>query len=141
VRVRSFLFGGVKANSRLFDLGLLPLRVFAGLALLLAHGLAKVPPSDSFIAGVAQMGFPSPTAFAWAAAASEVVGGALLAIGLLTRPSAFFILCTMLTAGVLRHANDPFAGKEKAFLFAATAFLFLCVGAGRYSADARLVRR
>jgi putative oxidoreductase len=135
------LFGGARGNSSAFDLGLLPLRVYAGLALALAHGLGKLPPSPRFVDTVAGFGLPYPGVFAWAAGASEFLGGLLLAAGLLTRPSAFFILCTMLVAGVLQHANDPFSQKEKAFLFAGTAFLFLCVGAGRYSLDARMVKR
>jgi putative oxidoreductase len=139
--MRSLLFGGVKGNSRAFDLGLLPLRVCAGLALALTHGLEKVPPTPQFVAHVGELGFPVPIVFALAAAVAEVGGGLLLALGLLTRPSAFLILCTMLVAFFLEHARDPFAAKEKAFLFGNIAFLFLCLGAGRYSLDARFVKR
>lgn len=139
--MRALLFGGVKGSSRLFDLGVLPLRVFAGVALAIAHGLGKVPPSPQFVDNVGGFGFPVPTVFAWAATAAEVGGGLLLAVGLLTRPSAFLILCTMAVAAFLEHARDPFAAKEKAFLFGHIAFLFLCVGAGRYSLDARFVKR
>lgn len=139
--MRSVLFGGVRSSSVLFELGLTPLRVFAGLALCLAHGIAKFPPSTGFIARVEGFGFPTPMLFAWAATGAEIVGGLLLAIGLLTRPSALLILCTMTTAVVFQHANDPFAGKEKALLFGAVAFAFLCVGGGRWSLDARMSRR
>ena len=47
----------------------------------------------------------------------------------------------MTTAVVFQHANDPFAGKEKALLFGFTALAFLCVGAGRWSLDARMSKR
>lgn len=139
--MRSLLFGGVRSSSVLFELGLTPLRVFAGLALCLGHGLGKFPVSAAFVARVDGFGFPMPMLFAWAAAATEIVGGLLLAIGLLTRPSAFFIICTMTTAVVLQHANDPFSGKEKALLFGFIALAFLCLGGGRWSIDARLSKR
>src|SRR5690606_20450805 len=135
------LFGGVRSSSVLFEIGLTPLRVFAGLALCLAHGLEKFPPSPAFVARVEGFGFPHPAVFAGAAAGAEIIGGVLLAVGLLTRPAAFFILCTMATAAIFEHATDPFALKERAFLYGATAFAFLCLGGGRWSVDARFSRR
>ena len=128
-------------NAPLTDAGLLVLRVFAGLALALGHGLGKLPPSPGFIEGVGQMGFPLPALFAWAAAIAEFVGGLLLAAGLLTRPASLLIFFTMATAAFIRHAPDPFSGKEKALLFLFVALLFLLAGAGRYSLDALLSRR
>lgn len=125
----------------LFELGITPLRVFAGLALCLGHGLGKFPVSTAFVTRVDGFGFPMPMLFAWAATATEIVGGLLLAFGLLTRPSAFFIVCTMATAVVFQHANDPFSGKEKALLFGFIALAFLCLGGGRWSLDARLSKR
>lgn len=139
--MRSLLFGGMRSGSVLFEIGITPLRLFAGLALCLGHGLAKFPPSAAFVSRVDAFGFPMPVLFAWAAAGAEIVGGILLAIGLLTRPASLFILCTMTTAVVFQHANDPFAGKEKAMLFGFVAFAFLWIGAGRWSVDARLSRR
>lgn len=137
VTLRSFLLGNT-TNSRSTDLGLLLLRVFTGLALALAHGRGKFPPSERFIDGVARMGFPLPEVFAWGAAGSELIGGTLLALGLLTRPSAALIAFTMGTAAFIRHAPDPFSGKEKALLFGLVALLFVLAGAGRYSIDALL---
>ena len=139
--MRSLLFGGVKSGSRLFDIGVLPVRVSAGVALALAHGLVKLPPPPQFVEHVASFGFPAPGLFAWASAFAEVGGGLLLALGLLTRPAAFLILCNMTVAFFFAHAQDPFAAKEKALLFGNIAFLFLCVGAGRFSLDARFGKR
>lgn len=139
--MRRLLFGGVPSRSWLFELGITPLRVVAGLSLSLGHGLGKWPPSERFVASVAGFGFPVPELLAWAAAVAELVGGLLLAVGLLTRPSALMILCTMTVALLFQHADDPFAVKEKALLFGAIATAFLCLGAGRWSLDARLVKR
>jgi len=117
------------------DVGLLGMRLFAGLSLAFAHGLGKVPPSERFIAGVGELGFPAPALFAWAAAGSELLGGLLLAAGLFTRPASAMILMTMLVAGVGRHAEDAFKDKEKAFLYAAIALACLGLGAGRLGLD------
>jgi len=113
---RRWLFGGSVPSSWLADLGLTMLRVGAGLALALAHGRAKMPPSDRFIDGVESMGFPLPELFAWAVALSEFLGGLLLTIGLATRPAALFILATMGVAFFIRHGSDPFRDKELAFV-------------------------
>lgn len=122
------------------DLGLFSLRVFAGSALALAHGIGKLPPSAGFVGGVEGMGFPAPTLFAWAAALAESVGGLLMAIGLLTRPAAFFVLVNMLVASFLMQAGDPFLERELALLYAAVAFLYMLAGPGRISVDALLAR-
>jgi len=122
-------------------LGLLVLRLTAGLALALNHGLGKLPPSDGFIQGVGSMGFPLPLLFAWAAALSESLGGLLLAAGLFARPAAAAILGTMTTAVLIAHAGDPLAKREPALIYAAIALLVLLAGPGRYALDTLLAKR
>lgn len=117
------------------ELTITALRVFVGLALALAHGLGKLPPSDRFLGTVRGMDFPAPELFAWAAGLSEFVGGLLLALGLLTRPAALAIACTMAVAGFVRHASDPFGDKELSFTFLCVALVFLARGGGRWSLD------
>ena len=141
MRMREVLFGGAGAASPAADFGLLLLRLFAGVALALAHGLGKLPPTERFVAGVEEMGFPAPLLFSWLAGLAEFGGGLLVAAGLLTRPAAFFILVTMLVAAFIRQAGDPFAEIEKALLFGAIALFLLFAGAGRYSLDAMLRKR
>ena len=123
------------------DLGRALLRIFAGLALAFGHGLGKIPPSEGFIGGVTELGFPIAVFFAWASGLTEFVGGLLLAAGLFTRPASLLITINMAVAGFLRHADDPFSGKEKALLFLAVAVMYLLAGAGRYSLDALIRRR
>lgn len=140
MKIGQLLFGGAAIKGGAANLGLLVLRATCGLSLALAHGVGKVPPGERFVTGVAEMGFPAPVLFAWAAGLSELAGGLLLAVGLATRPASFFVLVTMLVAFLVRHAADPFANKEKAILYAGVAFLFLLVGGGKASLD-QLVRR
>ena len=136
--MKDLLFGGARLNSLAGDVGLLILRVFAGLSLAAAHGLGKLPPSPEFMSGVERLGFPGEAA--WLSGVVEVFGGLALAAGLATRPVAFLIACNVSVAGFLRHAPDPYGRKELAFLFLAVAIMFMLVGAGRFSLD-RVIRR
>lgn len=124
------------SDDRLRAAGLLALRLFAGPALALGHGIGKLPPTERFVAGVAEMGFPFPTLFSWAAGFAETLGGLLLLLGLFTRPAAFFILCVMCVATFIRQAGDPFAERELSMLYGAVAVLYLLAGPGRWSIDA-----
>lgn len=138
--IRDFLFGS-GATSRATDWGLLILRVGVGLALAFAHGLGKLPPSERFIEGVAEMGFVLPVVFAWAAALSEFVGGLLVALGLLTRPAAIFAGFTMAVAFFVRHGGEAFGSREKPFLFLVAFVALAVMGAGRYAVDGWMRQR
>ena len=88
-----------------------------------------------FTEGVAAMGFPAPEAFAWMAALSELVGGVLVALGLGTRVSAFFVAFTMVVAAFVQHAADPFAKKELAVLFLVGFSALILTGGGQFALD------
>ncbi|MEM1117396.1 MAG: DoxX family protein [Bacteroidota bacterium] len=135
------LLVGSGDTSTTTDLGLLILRLGIGLPMAFAHGTGKVPPSAGFIEATAGMGFPLPVLFAWAAGLSELVGGLLIAAGLATRPSAFFLAITMAVAFFVRHGNDPFADGELAFVYLVGALGLMVTGAGKYSIDAVFRRR
>ena len=136
--MKDLIFGGAKFNSIVGDAGLLVLRVFAGLSLAFAHGMAKLPPAPAFMAGVEGMGLPGWTA--WLSGFAETFGGFALAAGLATRAAALFIAINLSVAGFLRHANDPYQIKELALLFLSVAVMFICVGGGRFALD-RLIRK
>lgn len=129
---------GSEVNPRLTDIGLLILRVFSGLALALAHGWGKIPPSPGFVGMIGGMGMPAPELFAWLAAIAEFGGGLLIAVGLLTRPAALLVAGQFMFVVLLAHAGDPFGDRELPLFFLVTAPLFLLSGAGRYSVDAAL---
>lgn len=134
--IKKVIFGGDSDGSPATSLGLGLLRIFVGLSLAFAHGRGKLPPSEDFIKGVGSMGFPLPVFFAWSAALSEFAGGILLALGLATRLSAFFICFTMVVALTQVHFSDPFGKQEMAFLYLFVSLLFLLRGAGGFSVDA-----
>ena len=133
--LKKLLFGGESGLSVPANLGLTLLRIFTGVSLMMAHGVGKIPPSDGLINRAGEMGFPVPIVFAWAAALSEFVGGAFLALGFLTRVSSFLIVCTMLTALIGVHRADPFQKQELAFLYFFIALAFMLKGAGDWSID------
>ena len=133
--IRKLAFGGMSPPSWLADLSLTLLRVGAGVAMALAHGWGKVPPTERFVGVVEGLGFPLPLLFAWAAGLAELIGGFLLAIGLLTRPAAFSLVLTMAVAFFLRHGADPFQAKELSFLYGLVFVVFAIIGSGRFGID------
>lgn len=81
----------------------------------------------------------------WIGAVIELVGGALIAVGLFARPAAFLSSGTMAVAyiqfhwkGALDERFWPMVNKGELALVYALLFLHIaCVGAGPYSLDAR----
>lgn len=132
--MKKLLFAGTE-NTLTTDISLALFRVFAGLSLAFAHGIKKIPPSDGFIEHTGDLGFPLPEFFAYAAGVSEFAGALLLALGLFTRPAAFFVAMTMFVAGFINHAGDPFGNAEKAYLYFAIAVIYLIIGSGKFSLD------
>jgi putative oxidoreductase len=129
------LFSGARIDSAFASLGLALIRIATGAGMALGHGIAKIPVEEGFVTGVEKLGFPAPVVFAWVAALSELVGGALLALGLLTRPAALAVAFTMGVAFFLVHADDPFKVKEMAFLYGTAALAFVFIGSGRLGLD------
>lgn len=123
------------------DLGLLVLRLWFGLVMAIAHGIPKFGKLEKFAAGLADKGYPAPELMALLATLAETVGGAFLAIGLLTRPSALTMVITMAVAAFVQHAADPFQKVEFALAYGVAALALLISGPGRFSVDALIARR
>jgi putative oxidoreductase len=113
------------------------LRIIAGL-MIIEHGMGKL------------FGFPALPAYAniqplsllGAAGVIELVGGALLIIGLFTRPAAFILSGEMAVAYFMAHASKGFYpllnGGTLAIMYC-FAFLYLATaGAGPWSVDAAM---
>lgn len=128
-------------NTSYDDLALTLLRVFIGLTMAFSHGLGKLPPPEMLVEGVRGLGFPMPEFFAWCAGLAEFAGGILLALGLLTRPAAAFVVFTMAVAAFGVHGADPFIKKEMSLLYLFASLFFVIHGAGRWSVDHKITSK
>jgi putative oxidoreductase len=116
------------------------LRIMSGL-LFCAHGTQKFlsfPPGE--MAGVG-WAFAGPGHFA---GVIELVTGALIALGLFTRPAAFLASGTMAVAYFMAHASQNFwpvnNGGDAAILYCFVFLYLVFAGAGSLSLDSRLRR-
>lgn len=112
------------------------LRIITGL-LFIEHGTMKLfnfPPSDMFAGGIELVSLTG------LAAILELVGGALIVLGLFTRPVAFILSGEMAVAYFMAHAPSSFFptinGGESAILFCFIFLYLACAGAGPWSVDA-----
>ncbi len=116
------------------------LRIMTGL-LFLAHGTQKFL---GFPAGeYAMSGWTFANAGAYAGVI-ELVAGALVAIGLFTRPAAFLASGTMAFAYFMGHASQGLwpvnNGGDAAILYCFAFLYFVFAGAGPFSIDGALRR-
>ncbi|OGX24171.1 MAG: hypothetical protein A2787_03550 [Omnitrophica WOR_2 bacterium RIFCSPHIGHO2_01_FULL_48_9] len=127
------------SSGTLLHLGLLWLRILMG-AGIAYHGYGKVFGGHitMLTEGVTKMGLPFPEIMAWAAALSEFLGGICIALGLFTRPAAFFIFITMSVAAFVVHKADPLNIKELALAYWTMAGLLILTGGGKFSIEAIL---
>ena len=121
---------------------LLLLRLIVGAAFI-AHGLPKIADVAAFARGL-----EVPVWLAGVAAYTEVVGGGLLILGLLTPLAALFIGVEMVVALLKVHlpAGHPFVDPrgpsfELAAVYLVVMIAFLLAGPGALSVDAWLVRQ
>jgi len=110
-------------------------RIITGL-LFMEHGMSKLlgfPPGPS----------PSIFALTWFAGVIELVGGALVALGLFTRVAAFIMSGEMAFAYFMSHAPRGFFpmlnGGDAAVLYCFIFLYFAVAGGGDWSLD-RLIR-
>lgn len=127
------------------DLGFLLIRVVAGLTFF-AHGAQKAfgwwggPGFEKWTAAMDRMGL-RPTRF-WAAVtvAAEVVGGLLLAVGLLTPIAAPFLIAQAIYIVFRAHWKGGFFNANRGFEFPlqllTAAVAFTIAGPGALSLDA-----
>lgn len=126
------------------DAGLLVLRVVVGL-LLMGHGLQKLFGwfGGGGLTGTAwffrSRGYRPPRLMAGLAGGAQLVGGAALAVGLMTPLAAAIVIGTMLNAAVMHRRNGLWAvdnGYEYPLVIAAVAISLGFTGAGAVSLDA-----
>lgn len=131
----NFLRLGFLSNP---ELGLLILRVWLGLTMMINHGIPKMMHFKE-----SMKDFPDPlgvgmnvslglTVFA------EVLCSALLVVGFLTRPAALVLSIAMGTAFLIVHKASlavQTGSGELAFMYLAGYVALLFAGPGRYSID------
>ena len=126
-----------KLNNHRTD-ALSALRIMTGL-LFLAHGTQKLL-SFPAAPGWEIAAFSLP----WIAGVLELFGGALIVVGLFTRPVAFVLSGLMAAAYFMAHASSSFYpllnGGELAVLYCFIFLYFVFSGAGRWSLDAKMGR-
>jgi len=135
----------VSSNGLLIDLAVLLGRVAIGVCFVI-HGLGKLGVVGTgnlhgFSEWLRELGVPMPAVQARMAMLSEIIGGSMLALGILTRPAAVLLIFTMLVAGRIGHrgagyliTNDP-PGAEYTINLAIICAVFVLLGPGRISLD------
>ena len=115
------------------------LRIITGL-MIIEHGMAKI------------IGFPvypayanvKPMSLIGAAGFIELIGGALLILGLLTQPVAFILAGEMAFAYLIAHSPKSFYpmlnGGTLAIMYCFTCLYLATAGAGPWSVDAAMKR-
>jgi putative oxidoreductase len=141
--VKTFLFGASPAAT-LSEAGLLVLRVLSGLFLAVGHGWPKLQNPSGFIDNAVRPFFPLPEIMGWGAILGELIGGLLLALGLLTRPAAAVLIGVFAGAAFINHGDSftngnfflPNPGSaEPAVMYLMICFVFLLAGSGRTGVD------
>ena len=125
------------------NLALLALRCGLG-AVMLAHGINHIIGGGK-IAGTARwfasLGMKPGIVHAWLASLTEVVGGALLVVGLLTPFGGAAVIGVMLVAIVTNHRGNGFfifrpgEGWEYVMTLTFAGLLLAVVGAGEWGLD------
>lgn len=117
------------------------LRIVSAL-LFMAHGTGKLfqfPPVEQFPTG------PEPMTLPWFAGVLELVGGALLTMGLGTRIVAFVLSGEMAVAYWMAHAPRAFYpiqnGGELAIMFCFVFLYIAAAGGGPWSLDRALFKK
>ncbi|MCG7236778.1 MULTISPECIES: DoxX family protein [Corynebacterium] len=127
------------------DFALLVLRLVLG-AVFVAHGY-----NHWFEMGMAEtgrqfaaLGVPQPQLSAYLTGTVELIGGAFLAVGLLTTITASLLALLALAAGYFVHLDNGFfieaGGVEYTLVLAAALFIITVFGTGRVSLDGVLTR-
>jgi putative oxidoreductase len=125
------------------DAGLLLLRLWAGLPMLLLHGLPKLLHFDEYSKGFLHFLGLSSGASLGLAVFGELVCAALLIVGLFTRWAALVAAITMAVAFFVGHGGALTGADsgELAYLYLGIFAALFLSGAGRFSVDNALLRR
>lgn len=127
--------------SKYTDTALLLLRIGIGSSMAAFHGYPKLvggPEKWTKLGGsMSHFGIKVyPEIFGFLAAVSESIGAVLIVLGFLFRPSAFFLLCTMIVAALSHiYDGDSLKDASHAIEFAFVFLAMFIIGPGAYSID------
>lgn len=128
------------SDSVVKDIALLVVRVFISFAML-SHGFPKMQmlidgKSDFYdFLGMGPQLSLGLTVFA------EFVCSIFLILGLFSRIALGFLIFTMVIAGFVVHAADPFAKQELSMVYLAVYLLLMVFGVGKFSVDYMIEKR
>lgn len=128
-------------TSKLPDIGLLLLRLWAGGVMAIAHGIPKIERLGGDPIQFADPLGIGPTLSLICTIMTELIGGALLALGLLTRAAAAALVFTFLVVVFIVKIDQGFSKMELGAAFLTMYVVVLFTGPGRYSLDALLLKR
>lgn len=126
----------------MYDWAILILRVCLGVIFLahgsqVAFGMLGGPGIHAFSEMISGLGFKPALFWAYAAAYVEVLGGAFLIFGVLTRTAALFLLIFMVVAVIKVHLGKGFfiqsGGFEYNFVIACICIALILTGPGKFS--------
>jgi putative oxidoreductase len=134
------------SNNSLLSLGLLFLRCNIGILLFMA-GAGKLfgwfggYGMEATIEGFSKIGIPA--VLTYMSTYTELLGGILLTIGLLTRPVAFAVMINMIVATIVTLPSGFMGptGAQTPFMFLVIDIVILLAGPMTFSLDRLLVRK
>lgn len=129
-----------QSHSVLKDIILLAVRVFIGFAML-SHGFPKLQmliegKKDFYdFLGMGPQITLGLTVFA------EFACSILLILGLFSRVALGFLIFTMVIAGFVVHAADPFEKQELSLVYLGIYLMLMVFGTGKFSVDYMIEKR
>ena len=135
----SLIFSSNQDSNFIFQIGWTFLRIISG-ALMIHNGFNKLADVEGFASYVVSqtMGLPFPEFLTYCAAYTQVIGGFLLILGLLTRPAAiglFFVMMVAIYFHLREDGGFVIASYETALLYASTYLFSFLNGGGSFSVD------
>jgi putative oxidoreductase len=136
------------SSESLPQTGIALLRIATGAMIAVLHGWHKVAGGWQYarlgthwplLDDTVKLGFPMPVVFTALAAATQLVGGVMLALGMWTRVAALLVGSTLVTALAFNlKTGGPDA--QLAGVYSVIMGAFVLIGGGRWSVDRRLSR-